>query len=378
MKKIGIITFHFEDNYGAVLQAFALQKYLLNLNFNVEIIDFRSQNMILANKRKGIKLWINFLFAFFWIKQREKKFENFRKKYLKRSNKIFFRTEDLEKNILDYDLLIAGSDQIWNQAIDYQRAFYLDIKGCENIKKISYASSLGKEKIEEKYEKDVLYYISKIDCVSVREDKSKELLEKKLNKKIYHVLDPIFLLSSSEWRNISSEISNRKLKKGYILIYMMEYNEHILEISNRISKLYNVPRVFLSVGDFSIKKTILNLIKSDEFITNIGPKEFISLIDGATYVITNSFHGVAFSILLNTPFINIAHSKRNLRMESLMRTLKIEDQIYKNINNCILNNEKELKIFLEKITSNSKKQNLILDTEIKKSKEYLNKSIFLK
>lgn len=370
MEKIGIITFHFEDNYGAVLQAFALQKYLQNLNFNVEIIDFRSQNMILADKRRGIKVWINFLLAFFWIKQKEKKFENFRKKHLNRTNKVFFKTEDLERNRLDYDLLIAGSDQIWNQAIDYQRAFYLDIKGCENIKKISYASSLGKEKIEEKHEKDVLSYINKIDYVSVREDKSKELLEKKLNKKIYHVLDPIFLLSSSEWRNFSSKISNKKLKRGYILIYMMENNEYILEISKKISKLYNIPRVFLTVGDISIKRTMLNLIKSDEFITNIGPKEFISLIDGATYVITNSFHGVAFSILLNTPFINIAHSKRNLRMESLMRILKIDDKIIDEKTNF-----SDVEEILEKVTINKEKIEFLLKQEIEKSKEYLEKAL---
>lgn len=364
MKKIGIITFHFENNYGAVLQAYSLQNNIKELGYQTEIIDFRSKNMLEAYNCKSLKQKVHKLLSYYWIKNLDKKFRYFRNNYLVLSSKQYNFTYELENINLNYDILIAGSDQIWNQSIDYQKAFYLEIKGAENLKKISYASSLGKEKLEECDNKEVLEYINGLKYISVREDKTKEYLEKELKRKVYHVLDPVFLTSKDKWLKISKNINSKYLENGYILIYQMEKNDKILEIADKIANYLKKNIIYLDVASPRIKTIIKNPFSKYKKLFNIGPQEFLSLINNADCIITNSFHGVVFSILFNRPFLNIKHSKRNLRMESLIRIVKIEEKILKPIDYNLTGEE------LYKL-SNIKINEKYLKIEIEKSKQYL-------
>ena len=357
MKKIGITTFHFENNYGAVLQAYSLQNTIKKFGYCVEIIDFRSQNMLKVYEGNSFKEKIHKLLSYYWIKRINKKFIDFRKNLYSMTSKQYNSTEELDSDNLKYDVLVAGSDQIWNQTIDYQKAFYLEIKGTDKIKKISYASSFGKEKLEKGEKEEVLEYINKLKYISVREDKTKEYLETKLKRKIYHVLDPVFLTSKEEWLQISQKINCKKLKKEYILIYQMEKNKKTFEIAKKISEYLAVDVIYLDVADPKLKAILLNSFSEYKKIFNIGPEEFLTLINEAKCIITNSFHGVAFSVLFDRPFLNIKHSKRNLRMESLIRIVKIEEKI------------------LEKKDYNLSGEELYKKAIKKIKKEYLNKEI---
>lgn len=327
MKKIGIITFHHAHNYGAVLQAYALQCEIEKLGYDVNIIDYRNKNIeksyklikLSKNPIKCVKTIFESLKYYKKNKKRYEIFEKFINKELKLTKK-FKNIKKLKKNYVDMDCYITGSDQVWNWKIvgELSDAYTLNF-GNKKANRISYAASIGNSKIEDKYKKQFEQKITNINYISVREEDAKKELEKIINKSIEVVLDPTLLLTKSDWdkETQSMKASNEK----YILAYVVQNNDEYVKIVNEISN-----RTGLKVIHFGCKNPgYKNVLKS---AYTEGPMEFINYIKNAEYVVATSFHAAVFSIIFHKKFFIIPHKKTGGRITNLLDKLGIKDRTF--------------------------------------------------
>lgn len=330
MIKIGIITYHFANNYGAMLQAYATLTYIkgLDANYKVELIDYvpvadgsknktKKDNILFRICKKIPKLFHPI--ELYYLISRRQAFSKFSNKYLLLSKKRYLGDDSLIDANLNYDFYIAGSDQIWNTNIsNSSKAYFLHF--VKKGKKIAYAGSYGKEQptvLEMEYSKK---YLPQFDLLSVREDSANKLL-RELDIESSTVLDPVFLLSENKWREM---IANISVPKEYIFVYSMEDSEVIDSTIVRANK-DNLPVIYCLGGG---NKLHINGKK----ISNASPGQFVYLIANAKLVITNSFHGTAFSILFRKKFISVAHLSKNVRIEDLLKKLGV-DNLQINTNN---------------------------------------------
>lgn len=371
MKNIKTITFHNAYNYGAMLQTYALQNKIKNLGYETEVIDFLSEELTkeykvkLFNFSNGIKSFISSLTSYSVRKKRAEIFEKFLKEKIKLTEKRYFTIEDLKKDNESFEICITGSDQVWNPAIVYSPVYFLDF-GNEKMKRISYAASFGQEKILKEYEERVGKHLKKFNYISVREKSGINLVKELSGKNAVQVLDPVFLLSKDEWKKLENNIiKDFGLENGYILVYSMEKNPLILETAEKLKKYLNKPIVVI-YSSYGIT-TQIEILKSKNInIPVAGPQEFVTLFVGADCIVTNSFHGTAFSIVFDKPFLSVPHSTRNTRLQSVLELLKLEKR-FVSIDNRNLSG-KEL---FNKAKLKDKDTDLLLQNEIKKSEEFL-------
>lgn len=305
MKKIGILTFHKSINYGSVLQAWALSKTLDN--YDVEIVNYEpdiyKENYGVFSFSKGIKYNLNRLFNYHAINRQIKLFSDFRKKHLKMTETI--KSKELSEKIFDkYDAVITGSDQIWNvHADDADDVFFLpyNIKA----KKIAYACSVNNTDFTEKrcdnrLRSNILDY----DFISIRENSGALKVSDFLNeeKKVFNVLDPTLLNTKEDYKAI---VSKRIVKKRYIFLYNVWSGSEVVDVAKRISEKMEMP-VYTAMTTPAFM-TILRIerkgIKVEKKYTS--PQDFLSLIKYSDFVITDSFHGTAFSLIFEKNFVSI-------------------------------------------------------------------------
>lgn len=342
--KIGILTFHCAHNYGAVLQCYALQQYLLSLGHEVVVINYRPEYLLdpyTVFPKLSIYSWkgkltrlINFVITFYIRIVRHRVFEDFINKYLKLSDVV--RTKhDIEK--LDYDVFIMGSDQIWNPKItkgfDDVYFGYFDTK--RGAKKIAYAASLGLSSLTEEQKSYLQNSMSNFDAIGVRENNMKDLLQPLTAKSVVQVLDPTLLLDRKIWESLSSKSSLSKEK--YVLTYQVEVNKNVNRIAYLIAKQLDAKVIQLVAWP--------KFNYANEDIRQVaGPLEYISYIKYAECVVTSSFHGTAFSIIFRRPFyvvdLQSLRKGSNERMKTLLSEFHLEERyisengnpVYHNIN----------------------------------------------
>ncbi|WP_043931163.1 polysaccharide pyruvyl transferase family protein [Bacillus sp. EB01] len=312
--KIGTLTYHQANNYGAVLQAYALQKYLAKQGFQTEIINYRPKSHLVSQNfkkenvvRKKIKKILNFK-TFINNRIKSKRFTSFRKSYFNISNTIFIGDEQILKSKPKYDAYIVGSDQVWNTEISNKSKAYFFHFVSEG-KKISYAASLGKQEPNELERQYFTSFLPYFDAISVRERSLKDHLKENFNINAEHVLDPVFLLDKEEWFKIARKTN---LPQNFVLCYMMEYSEDLIEHTKQIALEKKCTAIFISPShqNFNGKK-----------IESFGPAEFIYALARASYICTNSFHGTAFSLIFQKDFSIVKHSKLNSRISSLIESV---------------------------------------------------------
>lgn len=332
MKNIGIITFHRSHNYGSVLQSYALQTILRKnlIDYNCEIIDFippNSKEMYSIFKKntsiKNIAKNILALYTYRLKSIRYKEFERFINTRLKLTTKKYFSQSDLQNISNKYDILICGSDQIWNtNCLDFDYSYYLPF--AKNVKKISYAPSLGpgapfksneaKERIKE--------YLKDFYAISVRENEGTRVIQKLTDKKVYTVLDPTLLLEAKDWDHICSD---KVINKDYIFFYSIGYKKNDIAIAKQISKKLNIPVVTL----FTLGNRIV--FSGFEISKNSAPEDFLSLIKNAKLILSSSFHGTVFSIIYRKPFYSIRKAngdeiKDDDRIKTLLQEFNLMDR----------------------------------------------------
>lgn len=343
--KIGILTMFWKNfNYGGALQAYALQKKIDLLGYDSEQIKIDKVGInfhTLFLKIKNREIFYSLIRIFKYLKIyfnntnvklgshsdqiRLDKFYRFYQDNVKSSEKIYNRLDiDGLNNV--YDIFIVGSDQIWSDISDiYFLTFVNDGKG-----KISYAASISREFISDSYSRFASIYLRKFNSVSVREEKAKELLKGSCDN-ISVVLDPVFLLSPLEWDNVKTDVN---INEPYLFAYMLgdnlNYWEKIRDFANQKRlKIVTIPNVHQGEINESSKF-------SDYQLFDIGPCEFIDLIKNANEIITDSFHGTAFSIIYNKNFWVLKRFKENdaknmnSRIEDLFKLFDLKDRYLEN------------------------------------------------
>lgn len=305
--KTGIITFHKSINYGSALQAWALTYKIKQLGAEAEIIDYEPRNykklygfFFFPFSKKDIGKDLIHLFCLKFFICRKKDFVSFKKKHLPLSNQIYYSNCDLSSFGEDKDVMISGSDQIWNvRAKDFELKYFLgDFPKC---KKVSYAASTGQSDfINFKKADDIRTLLLKYNSISVREETSKQAVSALLGneKKIDINLDPTLLLSKDDYKAITSKCT---IKDPYIFFYSVKFNSSAVNSVLKFAKIVGLPiYTLLTLGENEniIKhRTKFHFPKGD-----VGPSGFLSMIKNAKYVITDSFHGTAFSLIFEKEF----------------------------------------------------------------------------
>lgn len=335
--KVGILTFHDAHNYGAVLQAYALKKYIKKLGYEVKIINYHHKTIPDGFPREGYEV-------------RWDKFNEFIQQLTDYEQKVYTTEEELEK--LDIDFWICGSDQIWNTEITrgFNKGFFLDFN--TNGKKISYAVSMGIPSLPKNEEEDFKQSINKLDCISVREESLKRYAKKFTEKEVIKTLDPTLLLNAEDYYDLMIEN-----KYGdYVLIYALGPDKRLTKIAKKIAKKNNIK--IIELNDKKQKKYFC------EQISDAGPAEFLTLIKNAKVVVTNSFHGTIFSIIFQKEFYTITRLNRNSRMENILDIVEMRDRLIDKVKE--IDNVKE---------QNYDKAMKNLEKEKKKSQEFLKKAL---
>ena len=339
--KIKTITCHNVYNYGASLQAFALQHYLEQKGHDVEIINFRpwynrgGYNMFsLPPVSRSYKMtqWcppLRWLVAPIRNRHllktygRKTAFDHFTQRFLHVTNALYEDSEQLRVNPPAADLYIAGSDQIWNTDMHngHEPAYFLDF-GDDSIRRISYAASFGIGQIGKGNESWIKKQIVRFDAVSVREKAGVGILRNLGFNEVVQVMDPVFLISPSDWKETTVGFARKYnvVKDGYILLYDFIDDGRIGIFAEECAKQTGLPIV------------AINDCKRNSYAThninNAGPLEFVLLILNASIVISNSFHATAFSCIFGKDFYTfpLSTQQNSSRMTDLLEQLGVMDR----------------------------------------------------
>lgn len=328
MKKIGIITIHRINNYGAMLQSYALNKYLTNQGYDVKTIDFRTPRVAESykifypiNSLMNIVRNVQALLYSQQLKKRKKRMEQFLCENLPITNDCYYSNESLKKAKLGYDYYICGSDQIWNVGCsNYSEAYFLSFAE-DGARKISYAASIGEREVSSENKGIFKELLKDFYKVSVREKYAADSLSKICNKDVYTVMDPVFLLSADQWKDILPKTKN---KGKYILLYALRGDiKGMRAFVKEKGKQYNLPIVVVTMN-------LREMQYKNKKCYDAGPLEFLNLIKNAEYVCTNSFHGVAMAIIFEKKFWAFSHEdKKNssARIYNLLEQLGLQERV---------------------------------------------------
>lgn len=336
--RVGILTYHNANNYGAVLQAYALQRAIKKMNYDCKIIDYSRekykdvfiwQKKKFLNMVKGIKdkqpytncEFINLMLSEFSFQHNNGRlFADFRNQYMELSQPVVKKNIGLLNE--QYDFFIAGSDQIWNPGrINIELTYMLDFVTDPN-KKGSYAASFGVTTIPYKYIDIYRKIFKDYKYLLVREQAGAQIIKQLTGRTAKVVLDPTFLLDQNDWNKI---VPNMPQDHKYILVYQLgKYSDTLMGFAHDLSKKTGYPvRIIHAPKKMHI---------ADECCKHLGPAQWVQQIRDAEYIVTNSFHGVAFSINFNKPFfVEISQERLRASMGSriheILGKFQLEDRL---------------------------------------------------
>lgn len=364
MKKIGIITYHRAYNYGSALQAYALNKYIRDLGYDAQTIDYRTegQDRIYSfyEKNRSVMSVTRNIQSFLYHKrdiQKYKRYDDFVENDIVLSENKNYRRNNIELCNDIYDGFVCGSDQIWNSNCsdfteDYLLGFVKDKSKC-----FSYAPSIGTEKISDNMkELFVKNNVKDFSSLSVREKSAAEIVNETIGVNPEIVVDPTLLLDREDWNKLAA---TRKYNGKYILCYYIGNVSGMRDYAKRLSKKTGLPLVMLI-------RNIRDAVYFNKKAYESGPKEFLSLIKNAEYICTNSFHAIIFSIIFNKKFWVFTEKNNTIkpqkRIFDFTEMTGLSDRVL-NIDNC--GNVSGLEdIDFEKVDNK-------LKPNIEKSKQYL-------
>lgn len=322
--KIGVITYHRAVNYGAVLQAYALQQFIRQKGFDCQIIDYRCEQIekeqnILKLSSNSIKRNISAIVNAPIKAARKRAFEHFRKKH------FILGTQYTCSNISDsnerYSKFIFGSDQIWNNSLNGNDFTFLGDFVSDKTKKFSYAASFGKTEIPatlcERYKEE----LSRFNKIAVRETSGQSLVHKMTGISSEVVVDPVFLLKKEQWKRL---VPGNTSKGKYIFLYHLQGNNtKLMKYAEYLSR-----QTGLKIIEFQawakIRKRNVNPRFGD------SPEEFLDWICNAEYVVTDSFHCTAFSIIFEKNFwarIDPQKGEKESRVGNLLHNIGLQTRI---------------------------------------------------
>lgn len=329
----------FSGNYGSTMQAFALQKTVMELGYGNRIINY------VPNKREKLAFFCKSSARFVTLKAKieNKKIES---KFLNRDEidlknrkfeefyeNSFFLTEMIPvqnqmKSLNNkYRIFLCGSDQIWNPNY-FKKCNFLDFVS-ESNKKIAYAPSIGTTQLTENEKRKMKSYLDRFDKISVREESSKRLIESVVDKPVQVVCDPVFLLSREKW---IEKMQLKEPEEKYILCYFLGDNPEYQKMTEKLQESLKIKVKIIPTNTFGYALGF-------ETQKTVGPKDWLSLLYGAEFVLTDSFHATAFSIIFNKSFYvlkrfsDTSPKSQNSRIYYLLNMTGLEDRIWQNTTN---------------------------------------------
>lgn len=373
--KICVLTLALKKNYGGILQAYSLQKYLENKGHKVVTSDIKyCENSIGFKIRRKYRI---FLFKFIDLRYRlnesiELKRNRSKRNYLNttllfikkiisdkvnksdKNNSIFERVdasslrEFVENNIKTIDLLegklrpskkiakqfdaiVVGSDQVWRSRLCDVPMYMLNFTKKINLKRLAYAASFGKADVNEYTSytlKKTKKLIKNFDAISVREDSGVEICKNIFKVKATHVLDPTMLLNRDEYEKLIIQDSKDIVKSnGELFVYVLDENKEKKNIISYISK--NKKMKPFSV--LATKEKVEALRRKEKWVMP-GISQWLKSFVDSKFVVTDSFHGTIFSILFNKPFITIINKQRGAtRFYSLLKMFNLENRLVESV-----------------------------------------------
>lgn len=385
MKKVGIVSCYFKNNYGSMLQAYATKKILDNNNIPNETINIDNNIDFKKGKRK---YYASQLFNFKFIKSkfgmiklkldkkivkdlgknisiRDSKYKEFRKEFNLSISCPDYKSLS-EMATTKYSDVIVGSDQLWlpvNVVSDYYTLNWVS----DNINKISYATSFGISKIPDKYTDEYKKFLSRINYLSVREESGKKICDEYgISSKV--VCDPTILLTKEEWEQ--EAVQERIIPDKYILCYFLGSNIEHRKFAEKLREKTGYKIVSLNHADEYVKYSD---IFADITPYDIGPREWINLIKNAEYVCTDSFHGTVFSLLFNKTFFDFRRYSECNKMSTNSRIDSLLDLAGVDKNRIVTGNEDVDTVIKYKINYNKINKNI--DNIRHESKKWLLSSI---
>jgi hypothetical protein len=323
--KYGILTFHRALNYGAILQAYAMQITLEKYDLDAEIIDYRAEfneKRFAPKKIKDIltiRSLYNIIFRNSYTIHKREPFRLFIENFMKVSKKKSVTREELIEASGEYNSIICGSDQVWNLACtDMDDSFLLPFE-LRKTKKISYAASFGSDMLAEKHKEKYRKCLNDFSRISVREKSGVSIVKDLIDEDIPYVLDPSLLLSRKEWCFIGDD--SIVPKENYVLVYLMSEDKVLLNTARKIAKNKGLKIVYINNRLFKARGM--------QSVSAITPNQWIALFDKAAYVVTNSFHGTAFAINFNLNFYvkYIPRSIANTRLENILKDTGLTNRL---------------------------------------------------
>lgn len=313
VKSCGIITLHTPDNYGAVLQAYALQTSIGQLGFKAEIVDHGlhakvpSRRSQLARFRKPHRALFSILHHGA-LKRRHERFLKFRQTYFKLT-KPSITIDGLRSNSHPHDVLICGSDQIWNPLRhEFQHEYFLQF-GDASATRVAYAPSFGTAEVPTARLPQLKELVSGIDYLSCRESSGASLLADLTGRQVETVVDPTLLLPPKHWRELA-ELPGYAYQP-YILVYCLDNSKAVLDSVRIISKKLSLPVVCIQPD------VLPSGLPGAKVVRDASPEQFLGLVANARMVVTNSFHGAIFSLVFQRPLYSPLHRSSNERLRHL-------------------------------------------------------------
>lgn len=351
-KKIGILTYHFSHNCGAVLQALALMK-TVNKYADCSIVDYQPDyhaswgdyrykyeyppnaiKRIWNNNNNKIRAVASIAYnmpstltdsTYHKDRKRTKVFEKFVNKYLILS-KLCKTLKDIEQLSKEYDVLISGSDQVWNTGIvsdDYDDAYFLNINN-DNIKRYSYAASAGNSWNENNIS-IIANKLSNFDGVSVRElDLKDALAQKGINCRLD--IDPSLLLGQEEYYEYEEQID---VPSKYVFIYVFHITYELIDTIKKLKEKLNCEFISISLNDKLSKEVGFEIRE----IEPLGPGAFLYLMHHSEYVITSTYHGLTFANIYRKPFICLPPEHGKSRIVNYLSMFDLQDHYWMNNKN---------------------------------------------
>ena len=314
MKTIFISTYCHWTSFGSMLQSLGLQRALKDINADGKTITFSEEEDIPVIKKANFGLnrsTINYLYQILNKERLECGQRRCFKFMVDNIQRVCISDRDnIHSELPIADIYIAGSDQIWHPALNRDDFFLC--YAPKNKKKISYAASMGIIDIPQQKQERFNLLLQNIDSYSVREEEMVSVIKKYTDKPVYQHIDPTFLVDATSWRKYEKSYN---INKPYILVYALYWDR---SFNKQLKDLHKKTEYQI----ISIQNTI-RPIYSNKTIMDIGPAEFLWLIDHAEAIVTSSFHGTAFSIIFNKRFYPVVNPSAPSRINSLLRTLKV-------------------------------------------------------
>lgn len=314
MTKVSILTFHFSNNLGAMLQAYGLVQAIRNIGHEVEVIDYRPLSIRkicespLWRHRHPVRLMRTALFRH--------RIRDFRNKYLPMT-RTYLDAEELRQSPPETDCIVVGSDQVWNiksPVRGYDPTFFLDFLAENGPRRVSYAASFGNGTELNGHREQISGLLSRFDHISVRDVTSQIMVRDLIGQSPEHVLDPTFL---TDYDPITPP---PLVKQPYILTYCFRKTEASMRAVSMLRHKLNMPIVSITMG-FDGARMVYP-----------GPLQWLSLMKHASYVCTDSFHGTCFSVINRKQFMTFHFNNGNSRSEDLLHSANLSHRLINDAN----------------------------------------------